>query len=107
MDMEFKEASTPTLTLDPFKESEKVNPVKAAEPEAMDDNVLSPEEQKIVDDFAQQIDLEDSATILQYGAGTQKKMADFSETALEKVKSKDLGEVGDLLTGVVTELKGI
>ena len=106
MDMEFKEASTPTLTLDPFKESEKVNPVKAAEPEAMDDNVLSPEEQKIVDDFAQQIDLEDSATILQYGAGTQKKMADFSETALEKVKSKDLGEVGDLLTGVVTELKG-
>ena len=46
MDMEFKEASTPTLTLDPFKESEKVNPVKAAEPEAMDDNVLSPEEQK-------------------------------------------------------------
>lgn len=106
MDMEFKEASTPTLTLDPFKESEKVNPVKAAEPEAMDDNVLSLEEQKIVDDFAQQIDLEDSATILQYGAGTQKKMADFSETALEKVKSKDLGEVGDLLTGVVTELKG-
>ena len=106
MDMEFKEASTPTLTLDPFKESEKVNPVKAAEPEAMDDNVLSPEDQKIVDDFAQQIDLEDSATILQYGAGTQKKMADFSETALEKVKSKDLGEVGDLLTGVVTELKG-
>ena len=80
--------------------------MKAAEPEAMDDNVLSLEEQKIVDDFAQQIDLEDSATILQYGAGTQKKMADFSETALEKVKSKDLGEVGDLLTGVVTELKG-
>ena len=106
MDMEFKEATTPTLTLDPFKEAEKAVPAKAAEPEAMDDNVLSPEEQKIVDDFAQQIDLENSAAILQYGAGTQKKMADFSETALEKVQAKDLGEVGDLLTGVVTELKG-
>lgn len=106
MDMEFKEATTPTLTLDPFKESEKAVPAKAAEPEAMDDNVLSPEEQKMVDDFAQQIDLENSAAILQYGAGTQKKMADFSETALEKVQARDLGEVGDLLTGVVTELKG-
>ena len=72
----------------------------------MDDSILTPEEQKMVDDFAQQIDLDDSTTILQYGAGTQKKMADFSESALEKVRSKDLGEVGDLLSSVVTELKG-
>ena len=59
----------------------------------------------MADSFAQQIDLTDSAVILQYGAGTQKKMADFSETALENVRTKDLGEVGSLLSGVVTELK--
>ena len=72
----------------------------------MDDNVLSPEEQQMVNDFAEQINLDDSNAILQYGAGTQKKMADFSESALEKVKSKDLGEVGELLSDVVVELKG-
>ncbi len=104
--MEFKEASAPTLTLDPFKEAEKAEMVKVPEPEPMNDDVLSAEEQQMVDAFAQQIDLDDSTAILQYGAGTQKKMADFSSDALEKVKSKDLGEVGDLLTGVVTELKG-
>ena len=71
----------------------------------MDDSILSPEERKMVDDFAKQIDIRNSAGILQYGAGTQKKMADFSEEALEKVRTKDLGEVGDLLENVVTELK--
>lgn len=105
MDMEFKETTTPTLTMDPFKEAEKAE-LTAAEPEPMDDSILSDEEKKMVSDFAQQINLEDSAAILQYGAGTQKKMADFSETALEKVRSKDLGEIGDLLTNVVVELKG-
>lgn len=106
--METKENITPTLTLDPFKEAEKQDIIeqRPAEPEPMDDSILTPEEQKMVDDFAQQIDLDDSTTILQYGAGTQKKMADFSESALEKVRSKDLGEVGDLLSSVVTELKG-
>lgn len=106
--METKENMTPTLTLDPFKEAEKQDIIEQqpAEPEPMDDSILTPEEQKMVDDFAQQIDLDDSTTILQYGAGTQKKMADFSESALEKVRSKDLGEVGDLLSSVVTELKG-
>ena len=106
--METKENMTPTLTLDPFKEAEKQDIIeqRPAEPEPMDDSILTPEEQKMVDDFAQQIDLDDSTTILQYGAGTQKKMADFSESALEKVRSKDLGKVGDLLSSVVTELKG-
>ena len=103
MDMEFKEAAAPSLTLDPFKEAETAQ--VAEEPETVEEPVLTPEEQQMVDAFAQQIDLNDSTAILQYGAGTQKKMADFSETALEKVKTKDLGEVGDLLTGVVTELK--
>ena len=105
--MEFKEATTPTLTMDPFKEMDKAEIIEInQEPEPMDDNVLSPEEQQMVNDFAEQINLDDSNAILQYGAGTQKKMADFSESALEKVKSKDLGEVGELLSDVVVELKG-
>ena len=73
--------------------------------EELDDSMLSEEEKAQVAAFAQQIDLTNSTVILQYGAGTQKKMADFSESALENVKSKDLGEVGTLLSGVVTELK--
>ena len=105
--MEFKEATTPTLTMDPFKEMDKAEIIEInQEPEPMDDNVLSPEEQQMVNDFAEQINLDDSNAILQYGAGPQKKMADFSESALEKVKSKDLGEVGELLSDVVVELKG-
>ncbi len=66
---------------------------------------LTPEERKMVDDFSRQIDLHDSNGILQYGAGTQRKMADFSETALKNVRTKDLGEVGDMITSLVTELK--
>ena len=72
---------------------------------AIDENILSEEEKVMMESFANQIDLTNSTMILQYGAGTQKKMADFSETALENVKTKDLGEVGNLLTDVVTELK--
>ena len=71
----------------------------------MDENVLTDEERKMAEQFANQIDLTNSTMILQYGAGTQKKMADFSESALENVRSKDLGEVGDLLSDVVKELK--
>ncbi|WP_077612363.1 toxic anion resistance protein [Clostridium sp. Marseille-P2415] len=66
---------------------------------------LTPEEEKQVADFAARIDLKDSNLVLQYGAGAQKKIADFSEAALDNVKSKDLGEVGQMLSGVVTELK--
>lgn len=71
----------------------------------MDESILSEEERKMVDAFAAQIDLTNTNQILQYGAGTQKKMADFSETALENVKTQDLGEVGELIAGVVNELK--
>ena len=102
----FKDVSTvPTLTLEPFQaEEEKKTAVQPEEPK-LDDTILTEEERRMVDAFAQQIDLTNSSMILQYGAGTQKKMADFSESALENVKSKDLGEVGTLLTNVVTELK--
>ena len=97
--------SAPTLTLNPFAEEKKVPVVTEEKKEVLDDSMLSEEEKAQVEAFAQQIDLTNSSVILQYGAGTQKKMADFSETALENVKAKDLGEVGELLSGVVTELK--
>ena len=96
---------SPELTLEPFKE-EKPSVVEAEKPEAVfDESILTPEEREMVDSFAEQIDLTNSTMILQYGAGTQKKMADFSENALENVKTKDLGEIGDLLSDVVGELK--
>lgn len=94
----------PVLALDPFGETkEEVVEVKEEQVEELD--VLTPEEKKMVADFAAKIDLRSSNAILQYGAGAQKKIADFSESALENVKTKDLGEVGDMLAGVVTELK--
>lgn len=75
------------------------------EAEVTQEAVLTPEEEKLVADFAAKIDLKDSNLVLQYGAGAQKKIADFSEAALDNVKSKDLGEVGQILSGVVVELK--
>ena len=98
--------AAPTLTLDPFAEEKATEVVVVEEPkEELDDSMLSEEEKAMVASFSEQIDLTNSTMILQYGAGTQKKMADFSETALENVKTKDLGEIGGLLTNVVTELK--
>ena len=95
----------PVLTLDPFQDmKQEIKPEEKEEP-VMDENVLTDEERKMAEQFANQIDLTNSTMILQYGAGTQKKMADFSETALDNVRTKDLGEVGDLLSGVVQELK--
>ena len=103
------EQDVPTLTLDPgmLKEENTKSQVLTEErqPEPMDESILSEEERKMVDAFAAQIDLTNTNQILQYGAGTQKKMADFSETALENVKTQDLGEVGELIAGVVNELK--
>ena len=71
----------------------------------IDDSILTEEEKAQVDVFAKSIDISDSSAVLQYGAGAQKKMADFSEKALENVRTKDLGEVGDMIAGLVTELK--
>ena len=73
--------------------------------EQLDETMLTDEERKMVEDFSNQIDLHNSNAILQYGVGTQKKMADFSGDALENVKTKDLGEVGEMLSGVVAELR--
>ena len=97
--------AAPVLTLEPFKEEETAVQVVEEKEVVVEEPVLTPEEQAAVTAFANQIDLTNSNMILQYGAGTQKKMADFSENALDKVRSKDLGEVGALLTDVVAELK--
>lgn len=98
--------AVPELTLEPFKEEKaEVKAVKQEETEVFDDSILTEEEKKAVENFVSQIDLTNSSMILQYGAGTQKKMADFSENALENVKTQDLGEIGELLSGVVKELK--
>ena len=100
MGNEFKdfEMETPSLT-----KKEEVLPQKQTQKEEVP--VLTPEEQKMVNDFAAKIDIENTNQILQYGAGTQKKMADFSDTALENVKTQDLGEIGELISNVVGELK--
>lgn len=109
MGNEFKdfEMETPSLTLEPdlgeFEKKEEVIPKKQTQKEEVP--VLTPEEQKMVNDFAAKIDIENTNQILQYGAGTQKKMADFSDTALENVKTQDLGEIGELISNVVGELK--
>lgn len=107
MEKEFEQfQTTPTLTLDPFQEERgSAPPARQEEAQVFDESILTVEERKAVDAFADQIDLTNSSVILQYGVGTQKKMADFSENALENVKTKDLGEVGELLSGVVKELK--
>lgn len=107
MSQDLKDLQTgPVLTLDPFlgEKKEELQPEKQEE-NVMDENVLTEEERKMAEQFAGQIDLTNSTMILQYGAGTQKKMADFSETALDNVRTKDLGEVGNLLGSVVQELK--
>ncbi len=105
---EVKETTVPTLVFGEIVE-EKEMPV-VAEPkqelqEKLDESMLTDEERKMVDEFSTQIDLHNSNAILQYGVGTQKKMADFSSDALDNVKTKDLGEIGDMLSGVVAELK--
>jgi len=107
---EFKEAIdvTPSLTFEPFQE-EEVSITKVSEEnkeaEVLDDSNLTEAEKKMVDQFVEKIDISNSNSILQYGVGAQKKIADFSESALNNVKTKDLGEVGDMLSSVVGELK--
>lgn len=111
MSEEFKEfTSAPTLsfgeplTADPKPEMPTVTAESKPAP-SMDDSMLSPEEKQVVESFVDKIDLHNAKGILEYGAGTQKKMADFSEATLNNVRSKDLGEIGELLSSVVTEVK--
>lgn len=107
MDADFNTFDTAPvdLTLEPELDTPTLLATPEEAPVAPNEPVLTAEEQAMVDAFAAKIDVENTAQILQYGAGTQKKMADFSDAALENVRTQDLGEVGDLIAGVVGELK--
>ena len=110
-ELDVMEQQAPTLVFgeveDAVKDKQRLSEIPQAKEikQDLDDSVLSEEEKRQVDEFAKQIDLHNSTAILQYGVGTQKKMADFSGSALENVTMKDLGEVGEMLTSVVTQLK--
>ncbi|MCM1049486.1 MAG: toxic anion resistance protein [Clostridiales bacterium] len=111
----------PSLTLEPFAEqttetdivvsnnavqvSENASTALKEVSEDVPEMVLTPEEQKMVDDFAAKIDITNTQMVMQYGVSSQKKIADFSENALNNVRTKDMGEIGQMLTGVVAELK--
>ncbi len=109
------------LTLDPFgtnaaaaaaavAEAPEEGEAAAAQKEApsaaaLAEAQLSDAEKKAIEDFAKKIDVTDTATVLQYGAGTQQKIANFSDAALGNVRTKDFGEVGDMVSNLVGELK--
>ena len=97
--------AAPSLTLD-AQEEEKKEEVAPVKPVTVEDTPLTPEERKIVDDFAEKIDVTNTTQVMQYGSAAQKKIAGFSETALNNVRTKDLGEVGDAINGLITEMKG-
>ena len=103
--LEQETAPAPSLTLEPAKAENQLVVDNANDPIGVDENILSDAEKKQVEDFAKQINIKDSNVVLQYGSGAQKKMADFSEKAIGNVKTKDMGEVGKLLSDVVIELK--
>ena len=98
--------AAPTLTLDPAADEKVIAESKKATPVQVEDTPLSPEEQKMVNDFAEKIDITNSQMVLQYGAASQKKLSNFSETALSRVKTKDMGETGELITNLISELQG-
>ncbi|MDC7279230.1 MULTISPECIES: toxic anion resistance protein [Pseudobutyrivibrio] len=100
--MEFK-TETPTLVFDGVAETQEL-PANA-DNEMKEEIILSEEEKAQVEAFAKQIDLSNSTAILNYGAGTQKKLSDFSEKALDSLRTKDMGEVGDMITKLIGELK--
>mgnify|MGYP000050696195 CR=1 FL=1 len=113
IELELGEAA-PVLTLEPYEESSLALKPAAEEalatapeenPDYLSESSLSPEERQMVSDFAEKIDVNNSTIVLQYGAACQKKIAAFSESALQSVRTKDLGEVGDAITDLVVELK--
>ena len=110
-DLELEIPAAPSLTFDVGEGENAAQAQVQAEPapppvKPVEEEVqLTPEEMAMVENFAKQIDVTNSQAIMNYGAGTQKKMADFSEKAIGNVRSKDMGEVGDMISGLVTELK--
>lgn len=100
------ELSVPELTVEPTTEIVEIPEQKDITVHYLENTKLTEAEQKMVDDFSEKIDLNDSGIVLQYGSAAQKKIADFSDNALEGVRTKDLGEVGNMITDLVAELKG-
>ncbi len=105
--LEMEGMQVPTLTLDSIEtKAPAVEKKKETEGVRLDESTLTDAEKKVVNEFAEKIDITNSNLVLQYGAASQKKIADFSGAALDNVKTKDLGEIGDMITGLVSELKG-
>ena len=104
------QAAVPELTLDAQPQAAQAAAAAQKERDAhavkLDESMLTEAERKMVDDFAQKIDVTDATVVLQYGAAAQKNIASFSENALNSVRTKDLGEVGEALSSLVVELKG-
>ena len=103
------EETMPTLTLTPDLEAEAApaqEEAPAVEPVFLDESAYTEAERKVIQDFSEKIDISNATMVLQYGSAAQKKLSDFSESALSNVRTKDLGEVGDLVTDLVGELKG-
>ena len=97
----------PSLTFDIEEKAPETVVVEAAKPESTPQIKLSPEEERLIEEFSSKIDISNSQAVLTYGVGSQKKIAEFSENALERVKTKDLGEIGDMLAGVVGEIRSL
>ena len=97
----------PSLTFDIEEKAPETAVVETAKPESAPQIKLSPEEERLVEEFSSKIDISNSQAVLTYGVGSQKKIAEFSENALERVKTKDLGEIGDMLAGVVGDIRSL
>lgn len=110
--MEEKKTNIPKLTLDPNPVPEEPTeavvemPVKTVEQLIIAGSNLSPEELAVVEDFAKTIDITNSAQIMQYGAASQTKLSQFSDSTLHTARTKDLGETGEMITSLIAELKG-
>ena len=111
--MDMEKNMVPELTLEPdlgpelvAADAEEKAVSETAQP-GLDEAMLSEAERRAVSDFAEKLDISDSKMVLQYGAAAQKHVAAFSESALASVRTKDLGEIGDTLSSLVNELKGV
>ena len=100
------EPSIPTPKPVALEVTPEASAATPAAPAQIDDSILSESEKKQVEEFVDKIDLSQSGAIMQYGVGTQKKMADFSDKTLDSVRTKDLGEMGQEITGLIAQLKG-
>ena len=108
MSDEFKDTSIdikPELTFEPFKEELQDMKIIEEKKEIVEEIELTEDEKKMIDQFVDKIEISNSNAILQYGVGAQKKISDFSQSALNEVKTKDLEEIGDILSKVVFQLK--